>query len=165
VRSGLLALLRQRKDYLEVYALGIHQGSLSQTRLGLERMGPALVVTSQEELCKGTDSGRRCDSACTVYLSANGRLVARAKFPTDHTVDARATTGSGTAEYRFTASPTYGPNGISLSEKLSVREKGRGEVRAIDLQRVLKLQADRLTPSADSLWVQTAKDLGLVEEP
>jgi hypothetical protein len=162
-RVGLLALLRQRKEFLEVYALGIHRGSVSGTRFALERMGPTLVVTVVEERCRGEQAERRCDASCSVYLAGNGRLTAQAQFPIDRVVEAPARGGSAPSEYRFSASADYRPEGVALSEKLSVVEKGRGEVRSVDLQRILRLQDGRLQPSAESLWAQTAKQLGLPE--
>jgi hypothetical protein len=164
-RLGLLALVRQRAEFLEVYALGTHQGSVGSTRFSLERMGPALVVTALEEHCRGGEGERRCDAWCTVYLMANGRLRARARFPLDHSADSSVSALAGAAEYRFSASAEYQPGGIALSEKLSVLEKGRGEVRSIALERMLRLEGDRLAASADSLWVQTARQIGLPEGP
>lgn len=164
-RLGLLALLRQRQEFLEVYALGTHQGSVGSTRLSLERMGPALVVTALEEHCRGAEGERRCDAWCTVYLMANGQLSGQARFPVDHSADSSVSTLAGAAEYRFTASAEYQPSGIALSEKLSVLEKGRGEVRSIALERKLRLEHGRLVPSTDSLWAETARQLGLPEAP
>jgi hypothetical protein len=164
-RLGVLALVRQRQEFLEVYALGTHQGSVGSTRLSLERMGPALVVAALEEHCRGAEGERRCDAWVTVYLLANGQLSERARFPVDHSADARVSAAAGAAEYRFTASAEYQPSGIALSEKLSVLEQGRGEVRSIALERRLRLERDRLVPSTDSLWAQTARQLGLPEAP
>jgi len=163
-RSGLLALLRQRKDFLEVYALGVHPAVTSDVRFALERMGPALVVTALEERCSGEGDGRLCDAACTVYLMRSGQLQAQARFPVDHTVKVPATAAAGSSEYRFSASADYRPNGVVLTEQLSVREKGRGEVRSVELERTLRLQDGHLVPSTESLWVQTAQQLGVPEE-
>lgn len=163
-RSGLLALLRQRQEFLEVYALGIHQGVTTDVRFALERMGPALVVTALEERCSGEGDQRLCDAACTVYLMHSGQLQAQARFPVDHTVKPTAAAGAASSEYRFSASADYRPNGVVLTEQLSVREKGRGEVRSVDLERTLRLQDGRLVPSTESLWVQTAQQLGVPEE-
>ena len=162
-RTGLLALLRQRQEVLEVYAVGIHEGSVDSSRFSLERMGPALAVTALEEHCRGGQGDRRCDSSCTVYLMGNGRLSARATFPVDHSVDASTSAAVGSAEYRFSASAEYRPDGVALSEKLSVLEKGRGEVRSVDLERTLRLEGDLLVPSTESLWAQTARQLGVPE--
>jgi hypothetical protein len=163
VKTGLLALLRQRQEVLEVYALGIHEGSTDGSRLALERMGRALVVTVLEEHCRGAEQTRRCDSSCTLYLLRNGRLSAGAVFPVDHSVEARTAGATTSAEYRFSASADYRTDGVALSEKLSVLEAGRGEVRSVDLERMLRLEGDRLVPSTESLWTQTARQLGLPE--
>ena len=164
-RLGLLALVRQRQEFLEVYALGTHQGSVGSTRLSLERMGPALVVTALEEHCRGAEGERRCDAWCTVYLMAHGQLSARAQFPVDHSVDSGVSAAAGAAEYRFSASAQYQPSGIALTEKLSVLEKGRGEVRSLALERTLRLERGRLVPSTESLWTQTTRQLGLPDAP
>jgi len=163
-RSGLLALLRQRKDFLEVYALGIHQGIEGTVRFALERMGTSLVVTALEERCSGEGDERLCDAASTVYLMHSGQLQVQARFPVNHTVKAKATAATGSTEYRFSASADYRATGIVITEQLSVREKGRGEVRSVDLERILRLQDGRLVASTESLWVQTAQQLGVPED-
>lgn len=162
-RTGLLALLRQRDQLLEVYALGTHSAGAGRSRLELERMGPALAVVALEEQCRGPDAERRCNSACTVYLMSSGRLTAAARFPVDQRANGTAAGATGGAEYRFNASAEYRTDGIALSEKLTVSEPGRGEVRSFELQRTLRLEGEQLTPSAESLWVQTARQLGLPE--
>ncbi|HVZ31783.1 MAG TPA: hypothetical protein VG963_05115 [Polyangiaceae bacterium] len=163
-RTGLLALMRQKENFLEVYALGTHQGSLGDTRFTLERMGPALVVVAREEHCRGSEDERRCDAASTVYLAGNGRLSAQAHFPLDHTVESKGTATTVPSVYRFSASAEYRPDGIAITEKLSVTQKGRGEVSSVDLERTLRLQGGRLVPSGDSLWVQTARQLNVPED-
>jgi len=164
-RTGLLALLRQRDPLLEVYALGIHSVGAGRSRLEIERMGPALAVAALEEQCRGSDAERRCSSACTVYLMSSGRLTAGARFPVDQSVNGTVAGASGRAEYRFNASAEYRADGIALSEKLTLSEPGRGELRSFELQRTLRLEGEHLTPSAESLWGQTARQLGLSENP
>jgi hypothetical protein len=164
-RTGLLALLRQREQVLEVYALGVHSTAAGNSRLELERMGPALAVAALEEQCRGSAADRSCSSACTVYLMSSGRLTASARFPVDQRAQGIVAGATSRGEYRFNASPEYRSDGIALSEKLTVSEPGRGEVRSFELQRTLRLQDERLTPSAESLWVQTARQLGLPENP
>jgi hypothetical protein len=164
-RTGLLALLRQRDQLLEVYALGTHSAGVGRSRLELERMGPALAVAAQEEQCRGSAAERSCSSACTVYLMSSGRLTAGARFPVDQRANAAVTGTTGRGEVRFNASAEYRADGIALSEKLTVSEPGRGEVRSFELQRTLRLKGERLTASAESLWAQTARQLGLPENP
>ena len=164
-RRGLLALLRQRDQVLEVYALGTHSVGAGRSRLELERMGPALAVAALEEQCRGSDAERRCSSACTVYLMSSGRLTAGARFPVDQSVNGTVAGATGRGEYRFNASAEYRADGIALSEKLTVSEPGRGELRSFELQRTLRLEGEHLTPSAASLWAQTARQFGLSENP
>jgi hypothetical protein len=165
VARGLLALARQRENFLEVYALGLHVGNASGTRFTVERMGPALSVAALEERCQGTADDKRCNATCTVYLMATGRLAARAKFPVDRVARAREGAGQEDTEYRFSASAEYRADAVVLSERLAVTAKGRGAIRSTDLQRTLRLDGGKLVPSVESLWAQTAKQLGLSEEP
>lgn len=164
-RTGLLAVLRQREQLLEVYAFGTHSAGTGRSRLELERMGPALAVTALEEQCRGSDVERSCSSTCTVYLMSSGRLAAGGHFPIDQRANGAAMGPAGHGEVRFNASAEYRADGIALSEKLTVSEPGRGEVRSFELQRMLRLEGEHLTPSAESLWAQTARQLGLPEDP
>jgi hypothetical protein len=158
-REGLLALIRQRESYLEVYAVGVHRGRPAGTRFTLQRMGPRLVVEGIQEDCTGEGSERRCRASTAVYLMGTGALKAAATFPIEQI--AKGSWRDGTpVEYRFSASADYKDDAIELTEHLSVNSKAQGEIRSSDLQRALRLEQGQLIASGESLWTKTLRELG-----
>jgi hypothetical protein len=162
-RAGLLALTRQRDSYLEVYAVGVHRGRPSDIRFSLERMGTRIVISATEEECQGAGEARRCAATSSVYLMGTGALTHAAVYPTDRTLEAAAPGKTSSAEYRFSASAEYRSDAIRLTEHLSVRNKGQGEIRASDLERAFRLEKGKLVASGESLWTKTLKELGVRE--
>lgn len=156
--DGLLALIRQREGYLEVYAVGHHRGRPEGTRFTLQRMGPLLVVDGIQEDCTGDGQERRCRASVSVYLMATGALEASATYPIEQAATATARNGSP-VEYRFSASADYKDAAIELTEHLSVSAKGQGEIRSSDLQRAFRLERGQLIASGESLWTKTLREL------
>ena len=157
--EGLLALIRQRESYLEVYAVGVHRGRPAGTRFTLQRMGPRLVVEAIQEDCTGEGSERRCRASSAVYLMGTGALKASATYPVEQI--AKGSWRDGTpVEYRFSASADYKDDAIELTEHLSVNSKAQGEIRSSDLQRALRLEQGQLVASGESLWTKTLRELG-----
>jgi hypothetical protein len=148
---GVLALTRQVDGYFEVYALGTHEGALAETRFGVERMGPDLLVLATEEHCAGEGVKARCRSEATLYGLRTGSLREMGRF-----VLSQHSKGSGRdagLEIRFSASVDFRENSVVLSEHLSSVEPGRGEVRASDLERTfVRDKEGRLVASTPSLW-------------
>jgi hypothetical protein len=157
--EGLLAVIRQREGYLEVYAVGVHRGRPAGTRFTLQRMGPRLVVEAIQEDCTGEGSERRCRASTAVYLMGTGALRPAATYPVEQI--AKGSWKDGTpVEYRFSASADYKDTAIELTEHLSVNSKAQGEIRSSDLQRALRLEQGQLIASGESLWTKTLRDLG-----
>jgi hypothetical protein len=157
--DGLLALVRQRESYMEVYAVGIHRGRPQGMRFTLQRMGPRLVVEGIQEDCLGDGQERRCRAATSVYLMATGALRSAAAYPIEQAAKANAKDGSP-LEYRFSASADYKDAAIELTEHLSVSAKGQGEIRSSDLQRAFRLEQGQLVASGESLWTKTLREIG-----
>jgi hypothetical protein len=157
--EGLLALVRQRESYMEVYAVGIHRGRPPGMRFTLQRMGRRLVVEGIQEDCQGDGEARRCRAATSVYLMATGALRSAAAYPIQQAAQAKAKDGSP-LEYRFSASADYKDTAIELTEHLSVNAKGQGEIRSSDLQRAFRLEQGQLVASGESLWTKTLRELG-----
>lgn len=157
--DGLLALVRQRESYMEVYAVGIHRGRPAGMRFTLQRMGPRLVVEGIQEDCQGEGQERRCRAATSVYLMATGALKSAAAYPIEQAAKANAKDGSP-LEYRFSASADYKDAAIELTEHLSVSAKGQGEIRSSDLQRAFRLEQGQLVASGESLWTKTLREIG-----
>jgi hypothetical protein len=148
--EGLLALVRQRESYMEVYALGTHRGRPEGT--------PRMVVEAIQEDCRGEGAERRCRASISVYLMRTGMLKAAATFPIEQAT--RGTRDGNPVEYRFSASADYRDTSITLSEHLSVNTKGQGETRSSDLERAFRLEGGQLIASGESLWAKTLRELG-----
>ena len=161
VFEGLMAIIRQRESYMEVYAVGIHRGLPGGTRFTLQRMGPRLVVEAVQETCNGQGGDRRCNSSTSVYLMTTGALRHAANFPIEQVARTPGGDDYGPVEYRFTASAEYRDTSIDLTEHLSVTAQGQGETRSSDLQRALRLEGGQLLASGESLWTKTQRELGL----
>ena len=161
VFEGLMAIMRQRESYMEVYAVGIHRGQPSGARFTLQRMGPRLVVEALQETCAGNGADRRCSSSTYVYLMTTGALRNAASFPTEQVVRVPGRDDYGPTEYRFSASAEYRDTSIELTEHLSVTAKGQGETRSSDLQRAFRLEKGQLLASGESLWTKTQRELGM----
>ena len=161
VFEGLMAIMRQKESYMEVYAVGIHRGFPGGTRFTLQRMGPRLVVEAVQETCNGQGGDRRCSSSTSVYLMTTGALRHAANFPIEQIARTPSSGDYGPVEYRFTASAEYRDTSIELTEHLSVTAQGQGETRSSDLQRALRLESGQLLASGESLWTKTQRELGL----
>jgi len=161
VFEGLMAIMRQKESYMEVYAVGIHRGLPGGTRFTLQRMGPRLVVEAVQETCSGQGGDRRCNSSTSVYLMTTGALRHAANFPIEQVARNPGSDDYGPVEYRFTASAEYRDTSIELTEHLSVTAQGQGETRSSDLQRALRLENGQLLASGESLWTKTQRELGL----
>jgi hypothetical protein len=157
--EGLLALVRQRESYMEVYAVGVHRGRPQGTRFTLQRMGARLVIEAIQEDCAGEGAERRCRASTTVYLMGTGGLKAAATYPIEQT--AKSTRDGNPVEYRFSASADYRDTAITITEHLSVNTKGQGEIRSSDLERAFRLERGQLVASGESLWTKTQRELGL----
>jgi hypothetical protein len=158
--EGLIALVRQRESYMEVYAVGVHRGRPAGSRFTLQRMGPRFIVEGIQEDCTGDGSERRCRAATSIYMMVTGTLRPAATYPIEQTARSTPRDGSGPLEFRFSASADYKDTAIELTEHLSVTAKGQGEVRTSDLERAFRLEGGQLVASGESLWTKTLRDLG-----
>jgi hypothetical protein len=157
--SGVLALARQRERRLEVYAIGVHGGDPERTVLSWQRLGSRLIVSALDA-CDDKSKSASCESTASIYLVRHGRLLPLATLPLERTTSGpRVAGGGGPTEYHFHGSLKYAPDGIHISEQLSVRDSVRGEIRRSDLERVLVLHGDDLVESEPSLWQQTLGEM------
>ncbi|MGC4088529.1 MAG: hypothetical protein QM756_11665 [Polyangiaceae bacterium] len=156
--AGPLALVRPREGYAEVYATGFYRGRSKDSHFSLERMGARVLIAANDEGCTGVKPNQSCETAFSVFLMNAGRLEAAARFPLDR-VEYRIAPGvAGTAQYRLTATPMFQERAIRVQEQVVVRDGSQQVVRKSDLERVFQLGGGRLTPTADSLWLQVAGD-------
>jgi hypothetical protein len=151
--AGALALVRPREAYAEVYATGMYRGDAARSRLGFERLGRDILVTSVDEGCSGAKANQDCESDMTVFLSAAGQLVPAARFALDQSQRGQAA-GVGAVQYRLTATPVFLDRAIRLSEQVSVRDGSQTEIRRSDLERIYELKGKKLVTNGESLWAQ-----------
>ncbi len=152
--GGVLALVRAREAYAEVYAAGIHKGSVARSRFSFERLGPQILITATDDGCTGVKPGQTCETTMVAYVLSSGQLAVGARFAVDRIGYGQAA-GVGAVQYRLTATPIFQDRAIRLVEQVVVRDAGQNEIRKSDLERQFQVR-DRgaLVASADSLWNQ-----------
>jgi hypothetical protein len=153
--AGLLALMRAKEAYAEVYAVGMHRGNPARARFAFERLGPEILVTATDEGCTGVKPGQSCETTLTAYLMRSGELLPGARFAIDRVAYAPAAGVSGNAQYRLTAAPVFQERSIRVIEQIVVRDSAQGEIRKSDLERVFSLSnRTSFVANNESLWSQ-----------
>jgi hypothetical protein len=152
--AGLLALMRAKEAYAEVYAVGMHRGNPARARFGFERLGPSILVTATDDGCTGVKANQSCETTLTMYLMRSGELLPGTRFSIDRVAYAPAAGVSGSAQYRLTAAPVFQEKTIRVVEQIIVRDAAQGEIRKSDLERTFTLNRGTLTASSESLWSQ-----------
>lgn len=153
--AGALALVRSMDNFVEVYGVGIYKGRPDKTRLALERMGPEVIITADNDTCTGAADGVACEAREQVFLPRLGQLrdvadiaLERRAYGIDTEKGAR-----GKMEFRLTTAPTYSPGTIKLFEKVSVRDDKGRELRKAELERTFSLDENgAMVPSEGPLW-------------
>jgi hypothetical protein len=153
--AGLLALMRAKEAYAEVYAVGMHRANATRARFAFERLGPEILVTATDDGCAGVKPGQSCETMLTTYLMRSGDLVPGARFAIDRITYGPAAGVSGNAQYRMTAAPVFQERSIRVVEQIVVRDAAQGEIRKSDLERSFTLTKQaQLVASSESLWSQ-----------
>ncbi|HMI87892.1 MAG TPA: hypothetical protein VK550_27605 [Polyangiaceae bacterium] len=153
--AGLLALMRAKEAYAEVYAVGMHRGNPARARFAFERLGPEILVTATDEGCTGVKANQPCETMLTTYLMRSGELVPGARFAIDRIAYGPAAGVSGNAQYRLTAAPVFQERSIRVVEQIVVRDSAQGEIRKSDLERTFTLaNRSSFVASTESLWGQ-----------
>jgi hypothetical protein len=153
--AGLLALMRAKEAYAEVYAVGMHRANPARARFALERLGPEILVTATDEGCTGVKPNQPCESTLTAYLMRSGELLPGARFAIDRIAYAPAAGVSGNAQYRLTAAPVFQERSIRVVEQIVVRDSSQGEIRKSDLERNFALSSrTAFVANNESLWGQ-----------
>jgi hypothetical protein len=153
--AGLLALMRAKEAYAEVYAVGTHRANAARARFTLERLGPEILVTATDDGCAGVKPNQPCETMLTAYLMRSGELVPGARFAIDRIAYGPAAGVSGNAQYRLTAAPVFQERSIRLVEQIVVRDASQGEIRKSDLERTFSLSnRTAFVASTESLWGQ-----------
>jgi hypothetical protein len=152
--GGVLALVRAKEAYAEVYGVGFHRGGAVPTRFAFERLGPEIMVTATDDGCSGAKPRQGCETTMVAYLLSAGQFVPGARFALDRIQYGQAP-GIGEVQYRLTAAPSFQEKSIRLVEQVVVRDGTQTEVRKSDLERVFQLrERGRLVASGESLWNQ-----------
>jgi hypothetical protein len=153
--AGLLALMRAKEAYAEVYAVGMHRANPARARFAFERLGPEILVTATDDGCAGVKPNQACETTLTTYLMRSGELVSAARFAIDRIAYGPAAGVSGNAQYRLTAAPVFQERSIRVVEQITVRDAAQGEIRKTDLERTFTLQnRTTLQSNTESLWGQ-----------
>jgi hypothetical protein len=153
--AGLLALMRAKEAYAEVYAVGMHRGNPARARFAFERLGPEILVTATDEGCTGVKPNQPCETTLTAYLMRSGELVPGARFAIDRIAYAPAAGVGGNAQYRLTAAPVFQERSIRVVEQIVVRDSAQGEIRKSDLERTFSLSnRTAFVANNESLWGQ-----------
>jgi hypothetical protein len=152
--AGPLAIVRNREDYAEAYAIGVYRGHGKKTRFGLERMGSQLLVTALDDRCAGRRPDEPCDTTLVVYLPWRGTLEEFASIPLERVrFTANLEPGvQGQVEYALVTSPSYEPGGIRLFEQITATDGEGRAVRKAEKARSLSWRSGRVIASDDSLW-------------
>lgn len=151
--AGAIALVRSQDEYAEAYAIGAYRSVTPKPYLMLERIGPDVAVTAQDDHCLQEKKGP-CETRMTVYLPRNGALKPLANFATKKRDFAGASEpgSSGRIEYRLTAAPQFTPEGIKLFEQVLAIDEGGRELRRAEVERFYKVEGRTLVESETSLW-------------
>lgn len=151
--GGAIALVRSQEDFAEAYAIGAYRSLTAKPYLMLERIGPDVAVTAQDDHCLQEKKGA-CETRMTVYLPRNGALKPLATFPIKKRDFAAASEpgSTGRIEYRLTASPTFSPDGVKLYEQVVAVDEGGRELRRAEVERAYKLEGRTLRETEGSLW-------------
>jgi len=156
--AGPLALMRPRASELDVYALGVYQGSAAHSRFVLGRLESAQVVIASDDRCAEVKVDVECESRLTFYLAAGGELRAAAETPMTR-VRSGTLKNVGRVQYRLTTDPpVLDKSSIRVHERLEVRDAGGEDVHRAEGDRTFALQPDgRLVAQQDTLWSQVPK--------
>jgi hypothetical protein len=152
--GGVVALVRAKEAYAEVYGVGFHRGGAAPTRFAFERLGPEILITATDDGCTGVKPRQGCETTMVAYLLSAGQLVPGARFALDRIQYGQAP-GIGEVQYRLTATPSFQEKSIRVVEQVVVRDATQTEVRKSDLERVFQLKdRGKLVSNSESLWNQ-----------
>jgi hypothetical protein len=151
--GGAIALVRSQEEFAEAYAIGAYRSKTPKPYLMMERIGPEVAVTAQDDECLAERKGA-CETRMLVFLPRNGFLKPVASFALKKRdfVNASEPGATGRIEYRLTASPRFTDEGIRLYEQVLAIDEGNRELRRAEVERVFKVQGRELVESEGSLW-------------
>lgn len=151
--GGAMALVRSQEEFAEAYAIGAYRSRTAKPYLMLERIGPDVAVTAQDDHCLEEKKGP-CETRMSVYLPRNGVLKPLASFAIKKRDFAGASEpgSTGRIEYRLTASPSFTSEGIKLYEQVLAVDEGGRELRRAEVERAYVLEGRTLRESEGSLW-------------
>lgn len=152
--GGAIALVRSQEDFAEAYAIGAYRSTTPKPYLMLERMGPEVAITAQDDQCLAIQKAP-CETRMTVFLPRNGVLKPLASFALkkrDFVVASEPGSFGARIEYRLTASPKFSAEGIKLFEQVLAIDEGGRELRRAEVERFYKFEGRTLAESEASLW-------------
>jgi hypothetical protein len=151
---GVMALVRAKENAAEIYGVGPYKAHTARPYFVLERMGPEVVVTVQDEGCKGARPFTPCENTTTIFIPRQGRLVELAAFPVERRAFARGHErgAPGNIEYRLTSSVSYVAKGVRVFEQIVAKDPEGRELRRAELERVFDYREIELVGTEEPLW-------------
>lgn len=151
--AGPLALVRSFEEDAEVYAIGSYSGNATRAKLRIERLGSDLLPTVQDDGCQGVTDAP-CETLLQVYLPYRGQLRSAAKITLERLAFASETEPGvvGRISYHLVTTPVFSPEGVTLSEQITVHDSENRELRRAELTRVFLAGNERLENTEVPLW-------------
>jgi hypothetical protein len=154
VARGPLAVVRPRPSEIDVYSLGLYEGSARHSRFELLHLASATVVSARNESCADAKVDGECESVADLYLVSGGTLTPTARITVER-MQQGTMKEVGKVKYRLTTDPfVVEPTAVKVKEHLSVRDVNDEEVRKADGERVFTLAGAELTSKQASIWPQ-----------
>lgn len=153
--AGALALARGLETNAEAYAVGVFKGHPAKTRLGIERIGPEVVVTAIEDTCTGRAPQSACEQTLHAFLAWRGQLAKIAEITTEkvaYAIDSEPGI-PGRIEYHLTTAVEFSPQGVRVLEQVRARTGDGKELRKVELDRMMVLdRGNPMKTTAEPLW-------------
>ncbi len=154
--GGPIALVRPNERFADLFAVGLLRGPAERIKLGTERLGDDIVVTAEQDNCAGRKSGTNCESRLVVMFARRGELARAADLSSERVeyVTPKDKGATGILEYRMTTALDYKPDGIHLTEQITVSDEAGRQLRKGEVERVFALDdvAGKLSAVEPSLW-------------
>jgi hypothetical protein len=154
--GGPIALVRANERFADLFAVGVLRGPPERIKLGTERLGDDIVVTAEQDNCAGRKAGTNCESRLVIMFARRGELSRAADLSSERVehVTPKDKGSTGILEYRMTTALDYKPDGIHLTEQITVSDEASRPLRKGEVERIFALDdvAGKLSAVEPSLW-------------
>jgi hypothetical protein len=154
--GGPLALVRANERFADLFAVGALHGWPDRTKLGAQRLGDDILITSEEDDCTGHKPGVSCESHLVILLARGGTLKRAVDIASERVAYYPSTEKevSGILEYRLTTAIDYKADGVHLTEQIQVSDEAGRPLRKAEVDRPFALDDRTATLSTlePPLW-------------